>query len=197
MRPMNRLKDDSQLPHNVEAMKPQLPITQGVGPTASRRRRRAGGLALAGLLAALAAAALAGPGESKPVPAATALARKPLAARVQNLAQVAEEKSAWGSLRWLMNSKLEPQSGVTLGIVELNVGQSNPLHVHPNSDEVIYVLSGKCEQRVGNETVLLKPGDALLVPAGVPHQAKVIGNEPMKAVVAYNTGERQFVPVKE
>ncbi|HWX19920.1 MAG TPA: cupin domain-containing protein [Candidatus Binatia bacterium] len=124
-------------------------------------------------------------------------ANPPLAARVQSLNRVAEDKSTWGSLRWLMNAKLEPGSPLTLGVVELNVGQSNPLHVHSNSDEVIYVLSGRCEQRVGKETVILKAGDALRVPAGVPHQAKVLGHESLRSVVVYNTGERQFTVVTE
>ena len=119
----------------------------------------------------------------------------PLAARVRNAEQVAADTSDWGNLRWLVNGKLDPGSGVTLGIAELNVGKSNPLHVHTNSDEVIYVLSGRCEQRVGKETVILKAGDALRVPAGVPHQAKVLGNEPFRSIVAYNTGERTFTVV--
>ena len=119
----------------------------------------------------------------------------PLAARVRNAEQVAADTSDWGTLRWLVNGKLEPGSGVTLGLTELNVGKSNPLHIHTNSDEVIYVLSGRCEQRVGKETVILKAGDALRVPAGVPHQAKVLGNEPFRSIVAYNTGERTFTVV--
>jgi quercetin dioxygenase-like cupin family protein len=121
----------------------------------------------------------------------------PLAARVRSAEQVSADTSAWGTLRWLVNGKLDPGSGVTLGLTELNVGKSNPLHVHTNSDEVIYVLSGHCEQRVGKETVILKAGDALRVPAGVPHQAKVLGNEPFRSIVAYNTGERQFTVVND
>jgi quercetin dioxygenase-like cupin family protein len=122
---------------------------------------------------------------------------RPLADRVQSLDKVAEEKSAWGSLRWLVNAKLDPPSGITLGDVTTNPGQSNPLHVHGNSDEVIYVLSGMCEQRVGKETVILKAGDALRIPPGVPHTARALGKTPMRAVVVYNTGQRQFTPVQE
>ena len=121
---------------------------------------------------------------------------QPLAARVQSFDKVAEEKTAWGSLRWLVNAKLDPQSGITLGDVTINPGQSNPPHLHGNSDEVIYVLSGMCEQQVGQQTVILKAGDALRIPPGVPHTAKALGKTPMRAVVVYNTGERQFTPVQ-
>jgi quercetin dioxygenase-like cupin family protein len=121
----------------------------------------------------------------------------PLASHVRRAEQVTGDATDWGTLRWLVNAKLDPGSEVTLGVTELNAGKTNPLHVHTNSDEVIYVLSGSCEQRVGKETVILKAGDALRVPAGVPHQAKVLGNEPFRSIVAYNTGERTFTLVNE
>ena len=124
-------------------------------------------------------------------------ARKPLAECVQHADKIAAETSPWGSLRWLMNAKLDANSPLTVGIAKINPGQSNPLHLHGNSDEVIYVLSGSCEQRVGDETVILKAGDALRIPAGVAHQAKAVGNEPFESLVVYNTGSRQFTPVEE
>jgi len=141
----------------------------------------------AALLAACVAALASGAAEKS----------RPLAARVQSFDKAAEEKSAWGSLRWLISAKLDPPSDITLGDVTINPGQSNPLHLHGNSDEVIYVLSGTCEHRVGKETVILKAGDALRIPPGVPHSARALGQQPMRAVVAYNTGQRQFTPVQE
>src|SRR5258707_8277988 len=59
----------------------------------------------------------------------------PLAARVRRAEQVTADTSAWGTLRWLVNGKLDPGSGLTLGVTELNVGKSNPLPVHTNSEE--------------------------------------------------------------
>jgi mannose-6-phosphate isomerase-like protein (cupin superfamily) len=123
-------------------------------------------------------------------------ARKPLAECVQHLDKVAADKSPWGTLRWVMNQKLDPDSPLTVGIAKINPGQSNPTHLHGNSDEVMYVLSGSCEQRVGDETVILKAGDALRIPAGVPHQAKTLGDVPCESLVVYNTGDRQFTPVE-
>ena len=186
---------------DLEASEPPRNPTQSDASPVRRTIEAARGrvvlyLALALLITISAVAAMfaAEPGKSG---GSGSPANQPLAARVHSLDQVAEDKSPWGSLRWLMNAKLEPGSGLTLGVVDLNVGQSNPLHVHSNSDEVIYVLSGRCEQRVGKETVILKAGDALRVPAGVPHQAKVLGNEPLRSVVVYNAGERQFTVVTE
>ena len=45
--------------------------------------------------------------------------------------------------------------------------------------------------------MILKAGDALRIHAGVPHAAKALGKEPMRAVVVYNTGQRQFAEVEE
>ena len=154
------------------------------------RRKFAYVLVILATALALAVAVRVGAGD-KPA------ARKPLAEYVQHADKIAAETSTWGSLRWLMNAKLDADSPLTVGIAEINPGQSNPLHLHGNSDEVIYVLSGSCEQRVGDETVILKAGDTLRIPAGVPHQAKALGNEPLKSLVIYNTGNRQFTPVVE
>ena len=116
----------------------------------------------------------------------------PPALIVQSFDRTVEEKTSFGSLRWLMTGKIDPQSNITLGIAELQPGKSNPLHVHDNCEEVIYILSGSCEQRVGERTVVMKAGDPLHIPAGVPHTARALGSEPMRAVVAYNAGDRHF-----
>lgn len=142
-------------------------------------------------LTALAFAAGGGAGENALQVARPSAAGLP-ALTVQSFDRAAEEKTPWGSLRWLMTGKIDPQSHVTLGIAELNPGKSNPLHVHDNCEEVIYILSGSCEQRVGERTVVMKAGDTLHIPAGVPHMARALGNEPMRAVVAYNAGDRHF-----
>jgi mannose-6-phosphate isomerase-like protein (cupin superfamily) len=40
---------------------------------------------------------------------------------------------------------------------------------HDKSDQVLLILSGKLSGTVGSETVTLKKGDVLLIPAGAPH----------------------------
>jgi quercetin dioxygenase-like cupin family protein len=74
----------------------------------------------------------------------------------------------------------------------LNPGHANPRHSHPNCDEVLHVLCGRLEHSVGDEVVVLEPGDTLVIPAGVPHQARTLGTEPADTVVAYSTGRREF-----
>lgn len=45
-----------------------------------------------------------------------------------------------------------------------------PRHVHPDSDERIFVLQGAVRVEVGSRTEVLRPGDYLLIPRGTPHK---------------------------
>jgi mannose-6-phosphate isomerase-like protein (cupin superfamily) len=118
-----------------------------------------------------------------------------LARLVQSLDKVEKIEYPWGSIRWLMNAELDPQATMTLGIVDVLANQQNPAHVHATCDEILYIVSGSCEHRVGDKVVTLKAGDAMRVPKGLPHSAKTLG-EPMRAVVVYDAGKRDFQVVE-
>ncbi len=114
---------------------------------------------------------------------------------LQPYEKIQPQKFPWGWIRWLMNAQIDPQAEMTLGIVHVEPRQSNPLHVHPNSAEYLHVLSGACQHRVGERWVALKAGDTLRIPRGVVHGART-QDQPLLAMLAYNTGTRQMVPVK-
>jgi len=118
-----------------------------------------------------------------------------LASMLQSFDRVEVQQHPWGWIRWLMNDKLDPNAQMTFGIVQVNAGRDNPLHIHPNCEELLYVLSGSCAHRIGDQTVTLKAGDLLRIPAGIPHAAKVLGDEPLNAVIVYSSGDRRFVLV--
>ena len=102
----------------------------------------------------------------------------------------------WGWIRWLMNGKLDPKAEMTLGMVYIKPNQTNPAHLHPNSAEYLHVLEGSCEHMVGKKWVTLKKGDTLRIPKDVPHKART-GKQSCTAMIVYDTGDRQFVEVKE
>jgi quercetin dioxygenase-like cupin family protein len=112
---------------------------------------------------------------------------------VQSFDSVKEVKYPWGWIRWMMNSELDPAASQTFGIVQINAGQRNPLHKHPNCEELLYVLSGSFESVVGNKTVVMHAGDIIRIPANVPHQGINNTNQPMRAVISYSSGARQMV----
>jgi quercetin dioxygenase-like cupin family protein len=112
---------------------------------------------------------------------------------VQHLEAIKADQQPWGTLRWMMNSQIDPGAGQTFGIAEIRPGQRNPRHFHPNCEELLYVISGSCEHIVGATKVTLKPGDLIRIPRGVLHQAVVLGNEPLRCVVSYDSPDRQMV----
>ncbi len=102
-------------------------------------------------------------------------------------------QTPWGGLRWSVNGEIAPGCESTCGMAEILPGASNDLHMHPNSEEVIYVLQGYGVHRIGDEVHPIAPGTVVHVPRGVRHNATNNGNVVMKMVIFYNTPERQTV----
>ena len=51
----------------------------------------------------------------------------------------------------------------------LSQGRGTPLHIHPNQDEVFYVLEGEYRFLVGEDKFSLTEGDSIFMPRNVPH----------------------------
>ena len=52
-------------------------------------------------------------------------------------------------------------------------GDETPLHVHHLDDEGFYVLEGQLTLWVGDEMHVVRPGESILAPRGVPHTVRV------------------------
>ena len=61
--------------------------------------------------------------------------------------------------------------------------QEQTPHAHAGSDKVYYILEGKGQVRVGDETKELGPGDIALAPAGSEHGVRNPGPERLKILV--------------
>jgi quercetin dioxygenase-like cupin family protein len=57
---------------------------------------------------------------------------------------------------------------MTAGEVTLAARTAVPLHRHPH-EQLTYVLSGRFEFTVGDETTVLEPGMVAVIPSDVPH----------------------------
>jgi quercetin dioxygenase-like cupin family protein len=110
--------------------------------------------------------------------------------------KVAPEAYPWGWIRWLLNGQIDKNAEMTLGLVHMEPNQVNARHVHPNSAEVLHVISGRLEHLVGQRWHSLKAGDTLRIPKGAPHQARTAG-EGFLALIAYDTPRRVMVPAPE
>jgi mannose-6-phosphate isomerase-like protein (cupin superfamily) len=64
-------------------------------------------------------------------------------------------------------------------------GTMSTFHLHHDSDEVAYVLSGEVTFRIGDEIVSHSAGEGAFVPRGVPHAWKSTGAETGRVLFAY------------
>ena len=93
----------------------------------------------------------------------------------------------WGSIKWLVSPESEEGAGLTFGEVVLLPGKGHERHNHPESEEVLYVLSGEGEQMVADgEPFSVRAGDAIYVPTGVFHSTLNTGWEPLRLLALYN-----------
>lgn len=101
--------------------------------------------------------------------------------------------TSWGGVSWLINGEKTDGAEQTFGVVTIEPGHSNPLHLHPNCEEILYVVSGTCEHRLGEATIQLSPGMAICVPRGTPHCARTTSPERLVVVVSFSSPDRQTV----
>jgi mannose-6-phosphate isomerase-like protein (cupin superfamily) len=65
-----------------------------------------------------------------------------------------------------MHSKMFVSAdGATISIQDGNVGK----HMHPNTNEIQYVLDGTGTIWLGDKEVTVKPGDLIVIPKGTAH----------------------------
>lgn len=67
-----------------------------------------------------------------------------------------------------------------LGVVVWNLepGQENDYHMHPTTEHLHIVIEGECEYQLGDQPpVITRVGDAVMVPAGVPHGIRNVSDK--------------------
>ena len=57
-------------------------------------------------------------------------------------------------------------------------GLGPELHIHPEQNELFYLLKGSIGLQCGSERTILKAGDSFMAPANVPHAYVTLGTEP-------------------
>lgn len=107
--------------------------------------------------------------------------------------ELPEQTFDWGALRWLCNGQLQPGAQQTLGICHIRAGQGNPLHYHPNCEEILHVLAGHGKHSLDGQWVPLKPGTTIRIPAGVKHNLINESEDTMACLIAFSSGDRQTV----
>lgn len=84
---------------------------------------------------------------------------------------------------------LDPEAGaaaVTLGELILDPGAELPLHRH-RVEEAFFIIEGQGTLLLGEETVPIGAGDALLAPAGAAHGFRNDSDSPLRMTFFYPT----------
>lgn len=55
-----------------------------------------------------------------------------------------------------------------------------PLHIHPEQEEIHYVLQGRLSYQIGEARMELKSGDCIYIPKGTPHSWINLKQEPAR-----------------
>ena len=85
----------------------------------------------------------------------------------------------------LVNPKTCPGAQVEFHVTEIQKDGAALDDVHKDEDHVFYVLSGRAEAKVGDETFLCEPGDALWVPKATKHNFTPLGGETFRIGVVF------------
>jgi len=104
--------------------------------------------------------------------------------------EVATRVLDWGTIKWLVSPDLDAGAQLTTGEVIVYPGKGHAPHLHPNDQEVIYVIAGEGVQTVGEDTPAfpIKAGDAVYIPANTLHSTFNTTWQPLRLVVVYTPG---------
>jgi quercetin dioxygenase-like cupin family protein/type 1 glutamine amidotransferase len=96
----------------------------------------------------------------------------------------------WGKLEWFASRELGNSTSMTVGMATISPGKQNPVHRHPNCDEILHVLQGQIMNRVGDREYEMHAGDTVTIPEGTLHNARNIGKDDAVLSIVYNTSDR-------
>jgi mannose-6-phosphate isomerase-like protein (cupin superfamily) len=72
-----------------------------------------------------------------------------------------------------------------LVLMSLNVGEEIGEEVHPENDQIFFIIDGRAEVTVDGQTITLDDDAVLVVPAGARHNICSVGDEPLKLCTIY------------
>jgi oxalate decarboxylase/phosphoglucose isomerase-like protein (cupin superfamily) len=102
----------------------------------------------------------------------------------------------WGVIKWYVTPDDPPGAKLTFGLVILLPGKGHDRHNHPDSEEILYVLSGEGEQMLddgGEHRFPVRAGDTIYVPVGMFHSTLNTSWQPMRLLAIYNPGGAERV----
>ena len=118
----------------------------------------------------------------------------PIDSQVRRNVGGAAEATDFGSVQWAVRARDPEGAEQTAGLAVFDGGKGNVEHVHPNCEEIVFVLDGEVEHTLGDQSTLLRAGDLIVVPRGQPHRLVNHGSTPARTYIVFSSPDRQFQP---
>jgi len=121
----------------------------------------------------------------------------PIDRQVRRNVGAAAETTDFGSVQWAAREGDPPGAEQTIGLAIFDAGRSNAEHIHPNCEEVVYVLDGEVRHTLGDQETVLRAGDLIVVPRNVPHRLINESDAPVRTYIVFSSPDRRFVPTSD
>ena len=107
-----------------------------------------------------------------------ALAAETITAQIIHVPELTGDALGMPSGAGLRSKMFVSADGATVSVQDGNV----PKHLHPNTNEMQYILEGTGTIWLGDKEVQVKPGDLVIIPKGTPHGGTKPDGRPLKAI---------------
>lgn len=102
-----------------------------------------------------------------------------------------DEKHSLGFSQIAFKTSGSETAGEMFIMEHSNLGKGGPYrHVHPAQDEWMYAMAGEFHVEIGEQKLVLKPGDSVLMPRNVPHVWAQVSDTPGKLLIAFTPAGR-------
>jgi mannose-6-phosphate isomerase-like protein (cupin superfamily) len=87
----------------------------------------------------------------------------------------------------MLSPKLQPEvADFALGVTTVPPGSATAAHTHAQTAETFYVLEGRAEIRVGDDTVVAGPNVVVYGPPGIQHKVTNVGEDELRFMFIYS-----------
>jgi mannose-6-phosphate isomerase-like protein (cupin superfamily) len=107
-----------------------------------------------------------------------ALAADNITAQVIHTGELEGDTLSAANPAGMRNKLFVAVDGATIAIQDGNT----PKHLHPNANEIQYILEGTGTIWLGDKEVKVKPGDLVIIPHGTPHGGSKPDGRTLKAI---------------
>jgi mannose-6-phosphate isomerase-like protein (cupin superfamily) len=107
-----------------------------------------------------------------------ALAAESITAQIIHVPELTGDALGPASATGFRSKMFVSADGATISVQDGNV----PRHMHPNTNEIQYILEGTGTVWLGDKEVHVKPGDLIVIPKGTPHAGTKPDGRPFKAI---------------